>query len=77
MPLALENGKTAFVVRNASPEKRNFEIRGEGIEKKFFADLGPQETKVLHINLKPGSYKAWGLIKDRESESPKASLTVK
>jgi hypothetical protein len=77
MPLSLENGKTAFVVRNTSGEKRNFEIRGEGIEKKFFTGIGPDETKVLHVNLKTGTYKAYGWTREGDKEGPKANLTVK
>jgi len=77
MPLSLEDGKTAFVVHNASPEKRNFEIQGEGIDKKFLSGLGPDETKVLHVNLKRGTYKAYGWVKEGDDAAPKASLTVK
>jgi hypothetical protein len=77
MPLALEDGKTAFVVHNASPDKRNFEIQGEGIDKKFLTGLGPDETKVLHVNLKRGTYKAYGWAKEGDNEAPKVNLTVK
>jgi hypothetical protein len=77
MPLSLEDGKTAFVVHNASPEKRNFEIQGEGIDKKFLTGLGPDETKVLHVNLKRGTYKAYGWVKEGDDAAPKANLTVK
>jgi uncharacterized cupredoxin-like copper-binding protein len=77
MPKKLEPGKTAFVVRNAGKEKHNFEIQGAGIEKKFFADLGPDETKVLHVDLKAGTYKVSCPVKDHEGEGMKLNLTVK
>jgi Cupredoxin-like domain len=77
MPKRLEAGKTAFVVRNSGKEKHNFEIQGEGIEKKFLADLGPDETKVLHVNLKPGNYKVHSPAKNREGEGLSLNLTVK
>jgi uncharacterized cupredoxin-like copper-binding protein len=77
MPKKLENGKTAFVVHNAGKEKHNFEIQGAGIEKKFFADLAPDETKVLHVTLKPGAYKVYCPVKDHEGEGMKLNLTVK
>ena len=77
MPKRLESGKTAFVVHNAGKEKHNFEIQGEGVEKKFFADLGPDESKVLHVNLKPGTYKVSCPVKDHASEGMNLSLTVK
>ena len=77
MAKSLEPGKTAFVVRNAGKEKHNFEIKGEGIEKKFFASVSPDETKVLHVHLKSGTYKVYCPMKDHESEGMKLSLTVK
>jgi uncharacterized cupredoxin-like copper-binding protein len=77
MPKSLEPGKTAFVVRNSGKEKHNFEIKGEGIEKKFFADVGPNDTKVLHVNLKPGTYKVTCPLKDHEGEGMRLNVTVK
>ena len=43
-PKSLGMGKTAFIVRNAGKEKHNFAIKGEGIEKKFFADIAPESV---------------------------------
>lgn len=77
MPKTLKPGKTAFVVRNAGKEKHNFEIEGEGIEKKFVANLSPDETKVLNVDLKPGTYKIYCPVKDHEGEGMKMNLTVK
>lgn len=77
MPKSLKPGKTAFVVRNDGKEKHNFGIQGEGIEKKFLLSLSPQETKVLHVDLKPGSYSAYCPVKDHDAEGMKVSLTVK
>jgi hypothetical protein len=59
VPKNLESGKTAFIVRNADTAKHNFEIQGEGVEKKFFTDIPPEKTKVLHVRLKPGTYKVF------------------
>jgi uncharacterized cupredoxin-like copper-binding protein len=77
MPKTLGTGKTAFVVRNAGKEKHNLEIKGEGIEKKFFADIPPADTKVLHVDLKPGTYKVYCPVEDHEKEGMKLTLTVK
>jgi uncharacterized cupredoxin-like copper-binding protein len=77
MPKSIESGKTAFVVRNSGKEKHNFEIQGQGIEKKFMADLGPNDTKVLHVNLNSGSYKVTCPVGDHESEGMHLKLTVK
>jgi hypothetical protein len=45
MPTELESGKTAFVVRNAGKEKHNFEVEGQGIDKKFFAAIEPDKIR--------------------------------
>ena len=56
MPTTLKKGRTAFIVRNDGRRKHNFEVQGEGIDQKFFFDVDPGKTKVLHVNLKRGSY---------------------
>ncbi len=56
MPTSLKPGKTAFIVKNAGKKKHNFEIKGNGIDQKFRTNLGSNETKVLHVVLKRGTY---------------------
>src|ERR1041385_4402884 len=56
MPTDLKAGKTAFVVKDDGKKNHNFEIEGEGVNKKFLTDLSPGQTKVLHVNLEPGHY---------------------
>lgn len=56
MPARLEAGKTAFVVKNAGKEKHNFHIKGEGVDEKFLLDVAAADTKVMHVQLKPGTY---------------------
>ena len=77
VPKSLEPGKTAFVVKNADTAKHNFEIQGEGIEKKFFTDIPPDETKVLHIRLKPGTYKVFYPGEGRAEHGRTAELIVR
>jgi hypothetical protein len=76
MPDQIERGRTAFVVTNSAAGKRSFEITGEGIDKKFMSSVGPSETKTMHIDLKPGTYKVTspGIGGGREEER---SLLVK
>src|SRR5678816_1085816 len=71
MPKSLGSGKTAFVVRNSGKEKHNFEIEGQGIDKKFMTSLSPDESKVLHVDLAPGNYKVICPVKDHEEEGMK------
>lgn len=77
MPKSLQAGKTAFVVHNAGKEKHNFQIEGQGIDKKFLAAVSPDDTKVLHVDLKPGTYKVYCPVKDHAGEGMKLNLTVK
>ena len=77
MPKSLNSGKTAFVVTNSGKEKHNFEIEGQGIEKKFMLNLGPNDTKTLNVDLKPGTYKVRCPIGDHAHEGMMLNLTVK
>jgi len=78
MPKSVEPGKTAFVVKNSGKEKHNFEVRGQRIDKKFMLALAPDETKVLHVDLKTGRYKAMCLMTDHEKKKKIAvDLTVR
>lgn len=77
MPKSLAPGKTAFVVRNGGKHDHNFAVRGEGIDKKFFSDVAPGESKVLHVDLKAGSYTVTCPVKDHAEEGMKVALTVK
>jgi iron uptake system EfeUOB component EfeO/EfeM len=77
MPKSVEAGKTAFVVKNSGKEKHNFEVRGHGIDKKFILALAPDQTKVLHVDLKTGRYKAMCLMTDHEKKNIMVELRVK
>lgn len=56
LPKHIPAGKTAFVVKNSGSKGQNFEIKGEGLEKKFFLDVSPNDSKTLNIDLKAGTY---------------------
>src|ERR1043166_6302448 len=77
MPKSVDAGKTAFVVKNSGKEKHNFEVRGDGIDKKFLLALAPDETKVLHVDLKTGKYKAMCLMTDHAKKKIAVDLRVK
>jgi len=77
MPRAIPAGKTAFVVTNSGKMKHNFEVEGQGIEKKFLATVDPSETKTLHVDLKPGNYKVFCPVKDHEEKGMDVTLMVK
>lgn len=77
MPMQLDAGKTAFVVRNAGKQEHSFEIEGQGLDKKFFASVDPDSTKTLHVDLKPGTYQVRCPIKDHDAKGMDLKLTVK
>jgi len=56
MPTTLKPGKTAFIVKNAGKKTHNIEIKGNGIDQKFAANLRPGQSRVLHVVLKRGTY---------------------
>lgn len=76
MPTSLEPGKTAFVVKNTGNEKHNFVVRGKDGTHKFMVDLQPNETKVLHVQLKPGTYSAYFPVDGHPKKGTETTLTV-
>jgi uncharacterized cupredoxin-like copper-binding protein len=77
MPKRIEAGKTEFVVTNAGDEKHNFEIEGQGLDKKFFLNVSPNETKTMKVDLKPGDYRVSCPVAGHEEHGMKLNLTVK
>ena len=76
MPTNLEPGKTAFVVKNAGNEKHNFVVRSKDGSHKFMADLEPNQTKVLHVQLKRGTYTAYSSVDGNRKKGTETTLTV-
>jgi hypothetical protein len=72
----LHAGKTALVVRNNGREKHNLKIEGQGIEKEFLLPVGPEDSKALHVDLKPGNYKVF-IPKDDTYKGSPVTITVK
>jgi hypothetical protein len=76
MPTSLEPGKTAFVVKNTGTEKHNFVVHGNDGSHEFTADLPPNETKVLHIQLKRGTYTAYSSVDGNRKKGTETTLSV-
>ena len=77
MPKQVKPGKTAFIVKNAGKEKHSFEVKGEGIDQKFLTAVDPNQSKVLHVNLKAGNYEVICPVKDHDDKGMKVNLTVR
>lgn len=75
MPKNLSPGKTAFIVTNTGKQQHDFEVSGEGLEKSFWFDLAPNETKTMQVDLRPGSYQA--ACDEHKGKEPGFKLTVK
>jgi len=76
MPTTLKPGKTAFIVKNAGKKKHNIEIKGEGIDQKLPTNPGPNETQVLQVVLKPGTYAVTCPVDFHPQKGMKTTLTV-
>jgi len=77
MPTQLKPGKTAFIVKNAGKTARNFEVRGPNVDRKFVAAPNPGETKVLHVNLKRGTYTAYSPERDQNKRTAEVTVRVR
>jgi uncharacterized cupredoxin-like copper-binding protein len=76
IPTDLKPGKTAFVVKNAGRKKHNFAIKGSGIDRKFQKNLGPNETRVLHVVLTRGTYQVTCPVDFHPQKGMKTTVTV-
>ncbi len=76
LPKTLGAGKTAFMVKNTGKEKHNFRIQGKGVDEKFLLDIAANDTKVMHVQLKPGTYQVTCPEKEKHGDSMKHTLTV-
>ena len=76
MPATVPAGSTTFEVTNTGKEVHNFEIEGNGIEKRVGA-LKPGETKTLLVELKPGKYEVYCPVPGHKSHGMSLDLTVR
>jgi uncharacterized cupredoxin-like copper-binding protein len=76
MPATVPAGSTTFKVTNTGKESHNFEIEGNGIEKRV-GKLNPGETKTLLVELKPGKYEVYCPVPGHKSHGMSLDLTVR
>jgi uncharacterized cupredoxin-like copper-binding protein len=77
MPATAEPGKTAFVVKNEGKQSHSFEVVGNGTDQKFHTNVPPNETKVLHVNLKKGTYTVYCPMDGHRGKGMEQKLTVR
>jgi hypothetical protein len=76
MPKTVPPGRMTFSVTNAGTMEHNFEIEGEGIEKKFDTNLKPGETRNLPVDLPAGTYRVYCPVKDHKEQGIQLELKV-
>lgn len=77
MPSTVAAGPTMFRVKNSGDIDHNFEIEGQGIEKKFDHALEPGASLSLTVDLKPGTYTVYCPVGNHaNARGMKTSLTV-
>jgi uncharacterized cupredoxin-like copper-binding protein len=76
MPKTVPAGSTTFEVTNTGKEVHNFEIEGNGIEKRV-GQLNPGESKTLLVELKAGKYEVYCPVPGHKSHGMSLDLTVR
>ena len=76
MPTTAPAGNTSFQVTNTGKELHNFEIEGNGIEKRV-GELTPGETKTLLVELKAGKYEVYCPVPGHKSHGMSLDLAVR
>jgi uncharacterized cupredoxin-like copper-binding protein len=76
MPTTAPPGQMTFSVTNAGTMEHNFEVEGEGIEKKFDTNLKPGETRNLQVDLPVGTYTVYCTVDDHKERGMQLELKV-
>lgn len=76
MPDTLPAGPTTFMISNTGDVKHNFEIEGQGIEKKLSMNLKSGESKTLKVDLEPGTYTVYCPVGEHADKGMKMQLVV-
>jgi len=67
MPTTVPPGPVTFSVTNAGTMEHNFEVEGQGLEKKFETNLKPGETQSLRVDLPAGTYTIYCPVDDHKA----------
>jgi uncharacterized cupredoxin-like copper-binding protein len=77
MPSSLPAGRTTLEVANVGNAVHNFEIEGNGIEKKFETDLQPGQSETMRVELKPGTYEVYCPVEGHRGLGMELEVTAK
>jgi hypothetical protein len=76
MPTTAPLGRVMFSVTNAGTMEHNFEVEGQGLEKKFEMNLKPGETKDFQVDLPAGTYTIYCPVDDHRKRGMHLELVV-
>jgi plastocyanin len=76
MPTSVPAGTVIFTVTNTGTVSHNFEIEGNDVEQTFETDLAPGETRVLEVELQPGTYEVYCPVSGHAENGMELELTV-
>jgi hypothetical protein len=76
MPTTVPPGPVTFSVTNAGTMEHNFEVEGQGIEKKFDTPLKAGETRSLRVDLPAGTYIIYCPVDDHQKRGMQLELKV-
>jgi uncharacterized cupredoxin-like copper-binding protein len=76
LPKTVPIGEMIFSVTNAGTMEHNFEVEGQGFEKKFEMNLKPGETRNLQVNLPAGTYTVYCPVNDHKKRGMQLELIV-
>jgi plastocyanin len=76
MPTTVPPGPVTFSVTNAGTMEHNFEIKSQGIEKKFDTSLKAGETRTLKADLTDGTYTIYCPLDDHKARGMHLELKV-
>jgi len=76
MPTTVPPGPVTFSVTNAGTMEHNFEVEGQGIEKRFDTPLKAGETRSLRVDLPAGTYIVYCPIDDHQKRGMQLELKV-
>jgi hypothetical protein len=69
-------GRLTFSVTNAGTMEHNFEVDGEGVEKKFDTNLEPGESRNLQVELPAGTYRVYCPLENHKERGIQLELRV-
>jgi plastocyanin len=77
MPSSLPAGRTTLEVANVGNAVHNFEIEGNGLEKKFETNLQPGQSETMRVELKPGTYEVYCPVEGHRGLGMELEVTAK